>query len=31
MATGYAGPADLVLVGRFGQVKTIAQGVLPQF
>ena len=30
-AGGYPGPADLVLVGSFGQLKTIAQGVLPQF
>ena len=30
-STGYAGPADLVVVGEDGQVTPLAQGVLPQF
>ena len=30
-ANGFPGPADLVLVGSFGQLVALAQGVLPQF
>lgn len=30
-STGYPGPADLVVVGVDGQVRVLAQGVLPQF